>query len=156
MTPTGGRCDSGSMLAQVIVAMVLFGLCVPAMLTAYARATAMAWNATAEQQAAAVAAWHAAEAAGTGCRHMPADPVTTLLPGDRFLPHEGFAVTCTQTEAAWPPDPDPDPDPPAACKTGSSCVTVIEVAWLRLDGTGRSLELSTVTEPLELSTVTEP
>ena len=46
-----------------------------------------------------------------------------------------------------PPPPTTTPDPPPECKKGSSCVTVIEVTWLRLDGTDRSLELSTVTEP---------
>ena len=153
MTLTGGRSDSGAMLAQVIVAMVLFAVCVPVMLTAYARATAMAWNATAEQQAAAVAAWYAAEAADTGCDEIPAALVTQLLPGDKFLPHEGFAVTCDDPKVAWPLDPAPDPlgpaPDPAACAPDSVCgqVTVIEVAWMRLDGTDRSLTLSTVTEP---------
>ena len=139
-----GRDDTGAMLAQVIVAMVLFGICVPVMLTAYARATSMAWNATAEQQAAAVAAWHAAEAADTGCSRTPAAPVTTLLPGDDFLPVDGFFVTCAQTPTPWPPDPDPAA---AACAAGCGQVTVIEVSWWRLDGTDRSLELSTVTGP---------
>lgn len=153
MTPTGGRDDSGAMLAQIIVAMVLFGICLPVMATAYARATSMAWNATAEQQAAAVAAWYAADAAGTGCGRVPADPVTALLPGDVFLPHAGFAVTCDDPKVAWPPDPALGRDleaEAAACKAPESrCgqTTVIKVEWVRLDGTDRSLELSTVTGP---------
>lgn len=138
-----GRDDSGAMLAQVIVAIVLFGMCVPVMLTAYARATSMAWNATAEQQAAAVAAWHAAAAATDGCSR-PAAEVTELLPGDTFVPHAGFAVTCAQTPVAWPPDP-----AATACAPGGVCgqATVIEVAWRRLDGTDRSLTLAQLAGP---------
>ena len=55
--------DSASVLMNlpsVIVSLVLFAICLPTMLAGYSRAAATIWDAKAEQNAVAVAAWHAA------------------------------------------------------------------------------------------------
>lgn len=128
-------------IPSVIVALVLFGVCVPMMLTAHARGAAAAWNAAAEQQAAAVAAWYTAAAAADGCPPPPIPPVERLLPDDaRFLPHAGFTVTCTAHSVPWPP-------PPADPGRIQFRRVDVTVAWERLNGATRILPFTTLSPP---------
>lgn len=89
-------------LTSVVVSMVLFGVCVTAMLQGYAQGTATVWNARVNQEATAVAAWHSTQWQQQGCPTSSADPVMALA-GRGVLPHEGFTVNCAKTALDWPP-----------------------------------------------------
>ena len=90
-------------LPSVVMSMVIFGICLTAMLQNYARGTAAMWNGRVNQEATAVAAWHSAQWQQQGCPTSPPPPVMTLA-GRDVLPHEGFTVTCTKTaDVDWPP-----------------------------------------------------
>ena len=146
--------DAGSSMASVIVAMVLMGVCLPVLLANHTRGATAAWNANAEQQALAVAAWHTAAARVGGCAAVDDDgdhtngyrtTAITQLAGQEFLPSDGFSVSCEIAGIEWPPDP---LSPGAAC-SGGGCATVLTVTagWERLNGTPRSLALSTLKPP---------
>lgn len=153
------RDESGSMLMSVLVAMVLFGISLPAVIHLHMRATAMSWNARAEQQAVAVAAWHAVEARTGGCDELDADsdadngynpPTVTALAGQKLLPPDGFVVACSSGKLAWPPPltaPAAAAAAAAACTAGEACVLTVTTTWTRLDGTSRALPLRVLTPP---------
>lgn len=147
------------MLVSVLIAMTLLGFCLPALIHLHMRATSMTWNAKAEQQAAAVAAWHTAQALNGGCTAVDADGdasngYTTenidTLAGQQLLPHDGFAVTCTTDKIhQWPPPltTAPTTRPAAPCTSGDPCALTVTTTWARLDNTGRSLPLSILVPP---------
>lgn len=156
------------MLTSVLIAMVLFGISLPAVIHLHMRATAMSWNARAEQQAVAVAAWHAAQARTGGCDDLDADktldgynaPTVTALAGQKLLPPDGFVVDCATEPTDWPPPlttttttpaatTTTAPQPATLCKPEAevACVLTVTTNWTRLDGTSRSLPLRVLTPP---------
>ena len=171
-------------LPSVIVSLVLFAICLPTMLAGYSRATATIWDAKAEQQAVAVAAWHAVSRQQNGCDeridvnpdedadgdrdfgndqdnrqvdgnndgdyddptdYWQVDGIKALVGGDKFLPHDGFSVSCAHSQKiAWPPPV--TPTYPPAVTTVPVPVLSVTTEWAKLNGTARSLSL-TVLEP---------
>ena len=150
-------------LPSVIVSMVLFAICLPVFLNNHSRAAATIWNAKAEQQAVAVSAWHAASRLQKGCPanvdadndgdfddptdYWQMDGIDGLLPGDDFLPHEGFSVVCKIECAAWPPTPTPAPHSDPPCADSQAEVLTVTTTWEKLNGTERSFPLSILKPP---------
>ena len=134
--------DTGNTLVSVVVSMVIFGMCFTAMLQGYTRATAATWNARVGQQAAAVAAWHTAEAQQNGCS---ASTVTGLkeLGGHQLLPYDGFTVTCDDTrQIEWPPPLIVH----SPCDPDDVCVEVLAVTveWVNRGQVLRSLRYAVI------------
>ena len=137
-------------LPSVVVSMVIFAICLTAMLQGYARGTAAMWNARVLQEATAVAAWYSAEAQQQGCQ----TPTTTVpnLAGRNVLPHDGFDVTCDSTGISWPPPvttlpgftspPSCDPVVDADC----AAKLTVTVEWDNRSHVSRSYE-QTVLQP---------
>ena len=110
---TRQRSDSGTTLASVLVAMMLFAFCVTAALKSYHRGTVAVYSARVEQEAVAVMAWYAAEAqagpAPDPCEDLtttpPSTTTTTIVPnlaGYDFVAEQFRAGWCTEP-IRWPP-----------------------------------------------------